>query len=73
MTERDFSDNECFRKAQVRGDVTFTVVGQDMSSARVVCEWIKENIFTCPEDKLYEALKRAIAMRDRAGEAKNAD
>jgi hypothetical protein len=73
MPERDLSDNECFRKAQLRGDVTFTVVGQDVSSATIVCEWIKNNIYTCPEDKLHEALKRAIAMRDRAGQAKNAD
>lgn len=73
MEQRDLSDNECYRKAQVRGDITFTVVGQDLSSAYVVCEWIKQNIYTCPEDKLHEALKRAIAMRDKAGEAKNAD
>jgi hypothetical protein len=73
MTERDLSDNECFRKAQARGDVTFTVVGQDVTSASVVCEWIRQNIYTCPEDKLYEALKRAIAMRDKASAGKTAD
>jgi hypothetical protein len=62
---RDLSDNECFRKAQERGDVTFTVVGQDRSSPRVICEWIKENIETCSEDKLHEALNRAISMRNK--------
>lgn len=61
---RDLSDNECFRKAQARGDVTFTVVGQDRSAPRVICEWIKENIESCPEDKLFEALRRAIVMRE---------
>lgn len=60
---RDLSDKSCFDKAQARGDQTFTVVGRDMSSSRVICEWIKENIETCPEDKLHEALNRAIAMR----------
>lgn len=62
---RDLSDAECFRKASERGDATFTVVGQDRSSPRVICEWIKENIETCPEDKLHEALNRAIVMRNK--------
>lgn len=60
---RDLTDKTCFEKAQQRGDQTFTVVGRDLSSPRVICEWIKENIETCPEDKLREALNRAIAMR----------
>lgn len=62
---RDLSDNEYFRKAKERGDVTFTLVGQDLSSPVVICEWIKQNILTCPMDKLYEALDRAIEMRAR--------
>jgi len=69
---RNLSDNECFRKAAARGDVTFTLVGQDVSSPKVICEWIKANIFTCPEDKLREALNRAIAMRNLSG-ARSAD
>lgn len=64
---RDLTDKTCFSKAQERGDQTFTVVGRDMSSPRVICEWIKENIETCPEDKLHEALNRAITMRNLAG------
>jgi hypothetical protein len=63
---RDLTDKTCFAKAQERGDQTFTVVGRDMSSPRVICEWIKENIETCPEDKLHEALNRAIVMRSLA-------
>lgn len=58
------SDNECFRKARERDDDTFTLVGQDRSSPRVVCEWIKENIETAPAHKLLEALDCAIAMRN---------
>lgn len=68
--EHDLSDQKCFEKAQARGDLTFTVVGRDMSSPRVICEWIKENIETCPEDKLHEALSRAIAMRKTADRRK---
>lgn len=58
------SDAECFHRAQMRGQSTFTVVAQDRSAPRIVCEWIKENIETCPRAKLFEALSRAIEMRD---------
>lgn len=58
------SDNECYSKAQSRGDATFTVVAQDITAPRVICEWIKENILTCPSTKLFDALQRAIDMRD---------
>jgi hypothetical protein len=60
---RDLSDNICFSKAKERGDLTFTLVGQDRTSPIVICEWIKQNIETCPADKLREAFERAIAMR----------
>lgn len=58
------SDADCFHRAQSRGQSTFTVVAQDRSSPRVILEWMKENIETCPPAKLYEALSRAIEMRD---------
>jgi len=67
---RDLTDKACFDKAQQRGDQTFTVVGRDISSPRVICEWIKENIETCPEDKLHEALNRAITMRNQTDRRK---
>lgn len=63
---RDLSDAEVVRKAKERGDMTFTLVGRDMTAPRVICEWIKENIESCPEDKLWEALHRAITMRNLA-------
>lgn len=66
------SDNACFRKAQERDDETFTLVGQDRSSPRVVCEWIKENIETAPLSMLLEALHCAVKMRERPNR-KNAD
>ena len=56
-------DGGCFERARLRGDQTFTLVGQDKSSPRVICEWIKENIETCPAEKLVDALMDAISMR----------
>jgi hypothetical protein len=61
---RDLSDKAVLEKAQARGDETFTLVGRDQTSPKVICEWIKLNIETCPEDKLREALERAIKMRN---------
>lgn len=58
------SDAECFQRAKSRGQSTFTLVAQDASSPRIICEWIKENIETCPSGKLFEALSRAIEMRN---------
>lgn len=58
------SDAECFHRARQRGQATFTLVEQDATSPRVILEWMKENIETCPAPKLYEALARALQMRD---------
>ena len=57
-------DYRCASKAQARGDITFTLVGQDKTAAKMVCLWIAENIETCPAEKLYDALQSAIAMRN---------
>jgi len=57
-------DNECHAKAVARGQQTFTLVGQDLSSPKVICEWIKENIETASREKLVEALLTAITMRE---------
>jgi len=56
-------DCRCYEKAVARGDQTFTVVGQDITSPTVVCEWIKLNIETAPADKLRCALEDALTMR----------
>lgn len=57
-------DTGCFKRAVERGDQTFTLVGRDRTSPSVICEWIKQNIETCSEEKLIDALKDAIAMRN---------
>ena len=58
------SDQNCYEKAKARGERTFTLVGQDRSSPKIVVEWIKENIETAPAAKLREALEAALEMRD---------
>lgn len=61
------SDKECYEKALLRGQRTFTLVGQDLSSPGVICEWIKVNIETAPADKLFDALQAALVMRGQGG------
>jgi hypothetical protein len=57
------NEQQCLEKAKARGDFTFTLVGQDRSSPTVIAEWIKQNIETAPEQKLVEALGKALLMR----------
>ena len=57
-------DNGCFERAAARGDATFTVVGQDLTSPAVICEWIKLNIETAPAWKLEDALRKALLCRN---------
>ena len=54
---------ECRQKAIARNDLTFTLVGQDLSSPRTIAFWILENIHTAPAEKLQSALTKAIRMR----------
>lgn len=60
----NLNDCSCFAKAVARQDHTFTLVGQDVSSPRVIAFWILENIETCPAEKLRCALEDAITMRN---------
>ena len=57
------SDKDCFDKAQARGDMTFTLVGQDRSSPKTILTWIMENFETCSDAKLSDAFRTAIAMK----------
>jgi hypothetical protein len=61
--DRSPRDTSCFTKAKSRGQTTFTLVEQDMSSPKVIAQWIYENIMTCPAEKLHAALDSAIEMR----------
>ena len=57
-------DGDCYTRAKIRGEQTFTLVARDRSSPQVIVEWIKQNIETCPREKLMDALLDAIAMRE---------
>ncbi len=70
LMRRDF---KCAQKAMDKNQLSFTVIEQDNTAPETICEWIKLNIKTCPADKLYDALQRAIAMRESEVMKKNAD
>jgi hypothetical protein len=44
-------------------EVLFILRGQDNSSPRVICEWIKANIYNASDGKLKEAFECALEMR----------
>lgn len=56
-------DNRCAANAAKRGQDTFTLVEQDVSSPRTICFWIMENIETAPDQKLKDALNDALKFR----------
>ncbi len=52
----------CYDKAEP-DEPLFVLRGQDISSASMVCEWIKQNIENASDSKLKEALSCALKMR----------
>jgi len=65
-------DSQVHAKAKGRGQRTFTLVEQDRSTPATIAYWILLNIETAPEEKLVDALKQAIAIRQYPTR-KNAD
>jgi hypothetical protein len=65
-------DATCFKKAQQRGQRTWTVVEQDLTAVRTIAHWIYLNIETAPDDKLRTALEEILVMR-KFPKRKNAD
>lgn len=51
----------CYDKA-TPDEPVFVLRAQDLTSPQVVCEWIRLNIETAPQDKLRQALESALAM-----------
>ena len=45
-------------------EMLFVLMGRDATAPKVVLEWIKENLFTQPEDKLREAFECALKMKN---------
>jgi hypothetical protein len=56
-------DWQCFEKAIMRGQQTFTLVAQDITAARTIMFWLMENIETAPDEKLRDAFEDALRMR----------
>ncbi len=56
-------DTSCAVKAHKRGQKTFTLVEQDQTAVKTIAHWIYENIETCSEEKLRQALEDCIAWR----------
>lgn len=51
-------------------EIIFTLLSRDEQAPKVICEWIKESIYTQSADKLREALEVALAMADQCNEIK---
>jgi len=68
----DEKDAAVHARAKERGQGTFTIVEQDRSAPATICEWIKQNIETAPDDKLIDALETALKFR-KFNPRKNAD
>ena len=61
------NDNNCINKA-FGDEPLFVLMGRDVTSAKIIGEWIKENIGIQPREKLIEALDCAIEVHERGYE-----
>lgn len=68
----NYRDIKIAEKARGRGQATFTLVEQDLTTPETICFWIMRNIETAPDDKLVDALQAALVMRKADGR-KHAD
>lgn len=57
----------CLQKAHA-DEKLFVLMARDVTSPKVIMEWIKENLGAQPEDKLREAFECALEMQKRSGE-----
>lgn len=58
-------DQECYNRAKVRGQRTFTLVEQDFLAVGTIGEWIKAGLLAgVPRMKLHAALDDACDMRE---------
>lgn len=63
FTVDETPDAKVFKKAQGRGQKTWTLVEQDITAVRTIAHWIYLNIEGAPGDKLRQALEDALTMR----------
>lgn len=56
-------EDTCYKKAKETGQKTFTLIAQDRTAPKTICQWIASNIGNASDDKLREALEAALTMR----------
>jgi hypothetical protein len=64
LSEND-PDTQCHAHAKQRGQETFTLVEQDITSVRTIAHWIYENIGQASEAKKRKRKAKKIANPDR--------
>lgn len=59
-------EHKCYEKAKAKGQLTFTVVEQDLTAPLTILEWIRLQIDKqgagAPEHKLRDAFDDCLAM-----------
>lgn len=56
-------DDPCIQKA-FDDERLFVLMTRDFSACKVVMEWVKENIYIQPDEKLREAFECALEMKN---------
>lgn len=56
-------DDECLKKVHPEEPI-FVLRAQDGSTPKLVMQWIGENIYNVPDEKLREAFEHALKMKD---------
>ena len=59
----EIRDTNCFKRAQSRGQETFTIVEQDATGPGTILDWIDRNFATAPDAKLRDAFETALRWR----------
>jgi macrodomain Ter protein organizer (MatP/YcbG family) len=55
-------DQDRHIKKALKDEIIFPLMARDASAPMIIAEWIKQNLFSQPPDKLHEALDCAIKM-----------
>ncbi len=63
-------DGDCYTKAKARGQMTFSLVEQDMTAVQTIAFWILLNVNSAPEEKLRAAFDDMMVMREFKGKKK---
>lgn len=64
FTVNETPDAAVFKRAQERGQRTWTLVEQDQTAVPTMAHWIYLNILTAPPNKLRQVLEECLRMRE---------